>query len=383
MRLSNFIRTHIDAILADWDEFARGNAPVGPELSDLILRDHAREMLDGIAKDMESLQTSRQQVSKSRGERDITDTSKSAAGIHGALRHRHDFSILQLSAEFRTLRATVLRLWLPHVSAIADETVQEIIRFNEAIDQALAESIVAYVRESDQARHLFLAVLGHDLRSPLANMAMAGAMLSMKGLRMEQLPALGATVHRSARLMQNMVDDLLGYTRTQLGKGFPMTLAWCDVGEVLEATIADASATHPGVQYDLRTSGDLAACYDATRLHQLFLNLLANAGQHGARSHPVTVDASATAEQLVVRVNNHGPAIPRADLESIFKPLVQLSGTDDSATRPRTSLGLGLFIAREIAEGHGGGVTVTSDDAGGTTFTVVLPREASCRGGAV
>lgn len=342
-----------------------------------MLRDHAREMLCNIASDIETEQSSAQQTLKSQGRGEEPDAA-SAASVHGSLRHRHEFSLLQLSAEFRALRSTVLRLWLPQVETMSATTVQEVVRFNESIDQALAESIVAYAAASTQSRHLFLAVLGHDLRSPLANMAMAGELLTRGEVAPQQLPVLANTVQRNARLMKNMVDDLLGYTRTQLGKGFPITPAWCDLAEVLDAAVADAQATHPQTRYRLHVSGELAACYDPTRMHQLFVNLLVNAAQHGAKTDPVVIEAVATGDGNRVCITNRGNVIPDAALRAIFKPLVQLSDSEPSDTRPQTSLGLGLFIAREIAEGHGGKVTVRSDEIAGTTFTVELPRDVTC-----
>ena len=165
----------------------------------------------------------------------------------------------------------------------------------------------------------------------------------------------------------------------QFGKGLPVVPTWCDVADVLKHAMEDARATHPHTQYELRITGDLAACYDATRLHQLFVNLLVNAAQHGAKSRPVTIEASATEDRATVRITNDGNVIPDAALKSIFKPLVQLAPDEPSDTRPSTSLGLGLFIAREIAEGHGGTVSVTSNNVAGTTFTVVLPRKFTCR----
>lgn len=378
MRLSLFIESEIEAILAEWDAFASQNAPPGSHLSELVLRDHAWEMLRSIARDMETEQSATQQTMKSQGHGQEGGAG-SAASIHGLLRHRHDFSLLQLSAEFRALRSTVLRLWLPQVEAMSELTVQEVVRFNEAIDQALAESIVSYAAASTQARELFLAVLGHDLRSPLSNMAMAGEMLGHGEVAPGLLPKLAGTVQRNARLMTNMVDDLLGYTRTQLGNGFPMAPAWCDLGEVLDAAMADAQATHPHTRYELRLSGGLAACYDPTRMHQLFVNLLVNAAQHGAKTDPVVIEGAATPDGNRVRITNRGSVIPEAALKAIFKPLVQLDVSTPSDTRPQTSLGLGLFIAREIAEGHGGKVSVCSDAVAGTTFTVELPRDLSCR----
>lgn len=378
MRLSNFIRTRMELILAEWDRFARSNAPVEAGLSDLMLRDHAEAMLRTIAADIETRQSAEQQTLKSQGHGE-GGGDRSPASIHGSLRHRHEFSLTQLGAEFRALRSTVLRLWLPQVDAMSEDTVLEVVRFNEAIDQALAESIVAYASATHEAQNLLLAVLGHDLRSPLANMALTGDMLGRGGLSAQQLSSLGHTVRRSSKLMKDMVDDLLGYTRTQLGKSLPIEHAWCDVAQILDATVADAAATHPQTRYTLSTHGDLTACYDPTRLHQLFLNLLVNAAQHGAKSRPVTIEATSTEDRCRVRITNHGSAIPQAAIETIFKPLVQLPADRPTDTRPTTSLGLGLFIAREIAEGHGGTVHVTSGPEAGTTFTVELPRDLACR----
>lgn len=380
MRLSRFIELEIESILADWDDFASRNAPAEAELSERVLRDHAREMLLSIAWDIETAQSAAQQTRKSEG-RGESAGADSAASIHGALRHRHEFSLLQLSAEFRALRSTVLRLWLPRVDAMSETTVHEVVRFNEAIDQALAESIVSFAAASTHANHLFLAVLGHDLRSPLANMAMAGELLGRGDVPPHRMQTLAGTVQRNARLMKNMVDDLLGYTRSQLGKGFPITLAWCDLADVLRAAMDDAQATHPQTRYELTLTGGIAACYDPTRMHQLFVNLLVNAAQHGAKTVPVVIEAGPDGDCNRVRITNRGNALPESALKAIFKPLVQLSESTPSDTRPQTSLGLGLFIAREIAEGHGGTVVVTSDEAAGTTFTVELPRDLSCQPG--
>ncbi|CAA9352035.1 MAG: hypothetical protein AVDCRST_MAG71-2833 [uncultured Lysobacter sp.] len=213
----------------------------------------------------------------------------------------------------------------------------------------------------------------------MATVALSGEMLARSEFDAKHVPELAQRIQRSARLMKSMVEDLLGYTRTQLGKGLPITHNWCDISEVLDGAIADATATHPGTRFELQTTGELAACYDGTRLHQLFVNLLVNAAQYGAKSHPVEIAATASEDWNCVRVTNQGTAMSEAAMRSIFEPLVQLSEDDATDTRPKTSLGLGLFIAREIAEGHGGKVTVRSDDTHGTTFTVELPREFGCR----
>jgi len=174
--------------------------------------------------------------------------------------------------------------------------------------------------------------------------------------------------------MSSMVNDLLGYTRTQLGSGMPIAREETDIKRICESAIEDASATHPANQFDLRVVGEVAGCFDNVRLHQLFANLLINGAQYGDKERPITVTARGEADAITVDVTNFGPAIPEASLQSIFRPLVQLANEDTDDTRPKTSLGLGLFVAREIAIAHGGEIAVTSDESKGTTFTVRLPR---------
>ncbi|MDB5930836.1 MAG: two-component sensor histidine kinase [Polaromonas sp.] len=377
MKLSLFLNQHMDEILGEWDAFAKTLTPAAEHMSGHALRDHARDILEAIALDITTRQNPEEQQQKSMGKAPAHNP-QSAAAIHGTLRHASDFTLIQLSAEYRAIRATVLRLWLPHVRQMQGDTIDEMVRFNEAIDQALAESITTYSAGADRSRELFLAILGHDLRSPLATMAIAGNLLTHPQLPPEQIVPTGVRVKRSALLMNRMVDDLLGYTRTQLDSGMPIAPHDCDIREICESAVEDAHSTHQATVFKLTASGQLKGYFDDVRLHQLFTNLLVNAAQYGAKDSPVLIDASGQADGITVRVTNYGAVIPQASLQSIFKPLVQLPSEMEQDTRPRTSLGLGLFVAREITLVHGGSIDVRSNAAEGTTFTVELPRKQPC-----
>ncbi len=372
MRLDRFIRERMEDILCEWEAFAKTIAPAGGNMSNLALRDHAKQILTAIALDIETEQNPQEQIDKSQGLALDAAHGQSAASIHGALRHASDFSLVQLSGEFRALRATVLRLWLPQIQNMTEAVGDQMVRFNEAIDQALAESVVTYSARADHVRELFLAILGHDLRAPLSSMASAGELLTHARFDVQQAPDVGRRVKRGARLMSSMVEDLIGYTRTQLGAGMPTVKHDADVKDICQAAIEDAGATHPDTAFELETEGHLTGHFDSVRLHQLFTNLLVNAAQYGGNEVPVRMVARASPEHIMVDVVNAGPVIPAESLETIFSPLLQLPGVAEDA-RPRTSLGLGLFVAREIALAHGGGISATSD-ATGTVFTVSLPR---------
>ena len=376
MHLHQFIERHMDDILAEWVAFARTLDSGTEEMTLLQLRDHAEAILRAIALDIDSGQSKSEQYEKSRGNSPGEGVASSAAAIHGTQRHQNNFTLLQLSAEFRALRATVLRLWLPRVNTLSADTIREMIRFNEGIDQALAESIVTYSARADHTRELFLAILGHDLRAPLATLTASGALLARPDLPVAEVQQTVARIRRSALVMSTMVDDLIGYTRTELGSGMPITPVQTDMGAVCRSAIEDANSTFPGSQFDLSLEGELDGMFDKVRLHQLFTNLLVNAAKHGDTGEPVRVHARGDPDVIRVDVNNHGPAIPRSAWREIFQPLVQLSSdaSDDHRDR-RTSLGLGLYVAREIATLHGGSIDVHSTPEEGTTFAVCLPRK--------
>ena len=374
MSISTFIRDNMTAILAEWTTFAEKAAPPEGEMSKLALTDHAEQILSAIALDIETHQSQQEQFVKSQGEEIDLDPEESAAAIHGRLRHASNFSLLQLSSEFRALRATVLRLWLPRVPQLSSDTIYEMVRFNEAIDQALAESIVTYSERDDRTRDLFLAVLGHDLRAPLATITLVGDLLSHAQKAPEQIPALAERTKRSAKLMSSMVTDLLGFARLQMGAGMPTERTVLEAAEVCKAAMADAQAMYPHAGMVFHAEGDLRGAFDNIRLQQLVTNLLINAAQHSNKGTPVTLAAKGDDDAITLTVANIGPVIPAESLQTIFQPLVQLEPEPGQDARPKTSLGLGLFIAQEITAAHDGTISVTSNDTEGTVFTVRFPR---------
>ena len=375
MKLLHFITAHLENILVEWDLFARTLFPASPTPPPYVLRDHAREILQEIVADLGRPQTAEQQKEKSEGQDLENIDKKSPAAIHGTLRQASGFTLTQLTAEYRALRATVLRLWLPHIELGTLESSTDMMRFNEAMDQALAESVVTYSENADRTRDTFLAILGHDLRSPLSTMSMAGQYLVRPSAGSEQTRQIGARVARSAANMTLMINDLLEYARTQLGGGIPLTLSQVNLQDICQAARDDTQAAYPDCPFALETSGDLAGLFDGPRLQQLFSNLLNNAAQYRDDAHPVTLTVRGDAEGVTVQVCNLGPVIPAQSLQAIFDPLVQLSvNAGEQEGAPSSSLGLGLFIAREITSAHGGTITAASNQNSGTVFTVKLPR---------
>jgi hypothetical protein len=161
MHLSDFISENIESIVQAWEDFARTIEPPALTMDRAALRDHASAMLRVIAKDLTARQTALEQSEKSKGQgpRDDNDT---AAESHADARLLSGYTIEQIVSEFRALRASVLRLWSNSAEKRQDVHPLDIIRFNEAIDQALAESVGRYARAVKKSQNLFLSILGHD-----------------------------------------------------------------------------------------------------------------------------------------------------------------------------------------------------------------------------
>ncbi len=168
----------MEAILAQWEAFAGTQLPASASMAPPALRDHAEAILLAVAKDLSTFQTKIAQAEKSRGlALQLIDAPETAAQTHAHLRLRSGFDINQLAAEYRALRASVLRLWIDDCQLDLLD-LDDMIRFNEAIDQALAESIGLFTAQVDQARNLFLGMLGHDMRSPLHIIQLTAAYLA-------------------------------------------------------------------------------------------------------------------------------------------------------------------------------------------------------------
>lgn len=375
MKLSTFIKNNLDAIVADWEAFAR-KLPAGRTMSALALRDHSREILLAIAADMEIQHSSQERADESQDIVATDESSASAAAEHGALRQMAGFDLVQLFAEFRAMRASVMAFWQRSQEAEAgSSTTDEIMRFNEGMDKALAQSVQRYSSEVATSRDMFLAVLGHDLRGPLSGIDMSAMLLAKPGLSDVARQQAAARIKRASRGMSRLITDLLEYTRTRLGAGIPVDRSDCDLGPVCEAALEDIRAGNPQQQFVQRMSGDLNLQADAARMQQVLSNLLSNAVQHGSRQSPVTLTAEGEADAIVLKVGNAGDPIPPDALQAIFEPLIQApNASSDMHERSKTSLGLGLFIVREIVLSHAGSIAVESSMDAGTVFTIRLPR---------
>ncbi len=374
MALSKFIMENMEAIVQEWQAFATTMEPAASTMTALALRDHAKPILLAIARDLQSTQTPSEQSEKSRGLSLSLTARETAAATHGALRQVSGFDMIQLGAEYRALRASVIRLWTQKTKVATDVAViDDMIRFNEAVDQAIAESTARYAAELALSRDTFMAILAHDLRSPLAAINLL-SMLLEKNSATDNTRMQAGQIRRSAREMGTMVSDLLEYSRTHLGKGIPVVVHEANISSICRQSLEEVRSGQPEREFLLNVPESLAGKVDSARLRQALSNLLNNAVQHGDAGSPITLAARAEGDLIALSVRNMGTPIPPESLQVIFDPLVQLSEKSAvKASMHATNLGLGLFIAREVARGHDGTIDVVSTQEGGTIFTIRLP----------
>jgi len=373
MRLADFISSNLENILSEWVAFARTKIALGQGMTDLALRDDAAAILSEVARDMGTVQSSGEQQAKSQGDA-AADPSLpvTPSHAHAMQRVRSGFEVNQMVSEFRALRATVLRLWSESTGTASIEDLNDVTRFNEAIDQALAESLKSFVSEVDRARNLFMEVLGHDLRTPLSTITMCSSILKLR--RPEDVREV-EMIQRSSERMRKLVDVVLSYTRRSLGAVLPVELKQVQLDELVRNCVHDLAVTNPEREIVLSTNADLQGIWDAMRLSQLVSNLVGNALKYGASDQPITVTLEADeSDSVVLRVHNFGPPISSQVVADIFEPLVRGKNPAGSAQVGGANMGLGLYIAREVASAHFGTIHVTSDAVSGTEFEVRLPR---------
>ena len=374
MRLAEFIMRDMESILMEWEAFAATLFPAAANAGRLTLRDHAQQILEAVARDLSTPQTRQAQAEKSKGRAHrLMGAPETAAETHATLRARSGFDIKQLAAEYRALRASVLRQWM-NACPLDELGLEDMVRFNEAIDEAIAESIAFFSAQVEQARNLLLGMLGHDMRSPLATIQTTASYLSALNAG-EAVSEAASRLIRSGASIRMLLDDLVDFSRTHLGLGINVALADADLAALFADELEQLRGAHPSRQLELRVTGDARGRWDGQRLQQVLRNLVSNAITHGAPGGPVDVLLKGEEAEVRFEVINKGPAVDTSVVEVIFHPLKRGPTREDVHVKDG-GLGLGLYIVNQIVMAHGGQVAVRSE-RGETVFAVRLPRHVA------
>ena len=368
--LADFIERNAETVIEHAMTFAK-SVDVGTPLDDVALRDHLPDIVEAIVRDLRTPQSRAEEIEKSEG-RALSPPGhpRTAAGTHALFRAHSGFSISHLVSEYRALRASVLRLWAEAPEA-AHATAEEVTRFNEAIDEAIAESVSHYANEVERWRNIFLGVLGHDLRSPLSAIVMTSELIARMAVDAPIATAAQRLI-RSGERMRELLDKLLVYNRAQMGIGFEVDRTEVDLVEQCRSEVDLLQAAMPELHIAFHADGPVRGKFDANRIREALSNLVVNASKYGTHGGDIRVELRDRGNGAELVVVNVGEQISRETLDLMFEPLRR--GGVAQGEAERVSLGLGLFIVNQIAAAHGGSIRADSE-GGSTTFTMVLPGE--------
>jgi signal transduction histidine kinase len=256
---------------------------------------------------------------------------------------------------------------LTRMAALAAEHEAELaIKLAESELRAAAEDRVLLAEQ-------MVGIVGHDLRNPLSAILMGTTLMEMGEPLPVQKERVLRKVRSAAHRAQRLIEELLDFTQARVGKGLALKRSEVALDALLAAIVDELRLSFSNVELALPDHPLGPAYLDADRIHQLLGNLVANAATYGAPGKPIQLACAITAGELRLSVHNQGEAIPEAMFAAMFEPMIQGQGGPGA----QRGVGLGLYIVRAIAEGHGGTVEVTSSVESGTCFAVRVPVD--CR----
>jgi signal transduction histidine kinase/ActR/RegA family two-component response regulator len=301
---------------------------------------------------------------------------------HGIARQESNFTIEQLASEYRALRSSVLRLWSRASGPPGADDMRDIIRFNEAIDQLLASSVLSFAAaarkgmEAEKDRKdQFLAMLAHELRNPLAPISAAASLLKMGRTDAAAVANASDIIARQVAHMVTLVDDLLDVSRVTRGtielKREPLDLRQVIADAIEQVTPQIQARHHRLVVSELPTP--VPTHGDKKRLVQIIANLLTNAAKYTPEHGRIELTLDLQGEQAALAVADNGVGMAADFVPHVFELFAQAERTSDRASG---GLGLGLALVKSLTELHGGTVACASAGPGkGCTFTVRLPMQ--------
>lgn len=233
----------------------------------------------------------------------------------------------------------------------------------------LADEVAARraAERADRAKEEFIAVLGHDLRTPLSAILLTAQSHQQQPSALEPCREAGRRISTSASRMGRMIDSVVDFTRSRLGGGIPIKREATDMAALCRAPLDELRAIHPAADISLKVEGDVRGEWDPERVLQVIANLVGNAAKHG--DGKVSVSVRGSDDSVVLEIHNGGVPVPSHKMEHLFEPFYP-------GGQRRDGLGLGLYIVDQIVRAHGGTVRAESTATAGTTFTVYWPRHA-------
>lgn len=371
-----------DLVLAQWTRRVLDDpaVPTANRLSRPALRDHIPALLDDVIDAL--VDTTPHSIEDASSElAALASSVRRPAQAHARNRLKNGYSLAQALRELTHFRAAVVDACTVEGQMLPGEDLRLL---HGAIDVAMntvavemervarehLEADQERLRQEGELRERFLAIVGHDLRTPLSTIVSGAGLLLMRGDATEAATQVLRRIMTSAERMGRMISDLLDLTRARESGGIPIARRRTDLHAMCRQMVEELRLSHPARAITFNAKGDGTGEWDPDRLTQVVQNLLGNALDYSPPETAVTIDVDGQEGDVTLTVKNVGEPIPPEQLTRIFEPFARGAHPAHASK----GLGLGLFIANEIAKAHGGSIRVTSDPVAGTVFTVSLPR---------
>ena len=259
-----------------------------------------------------------------------------------------------------------------YVARDRDRYEQELVRSRRRLEELVVEANELHVVTKDRAlfAEQMIGIVSHDLRNPLNAIQMGTTLLAESGLP-DASQKIAARITRATERATRLIEELLDFTQARLGRGIAVTREPVDLHQVVADALDELRLAHPQRAFEHVRTGEGPCTADPNRLAQVIGNLVSNAIAYGDPTQPITVGSTLAGSTASVTVHNVGQVIEPALQVTMFEPMTR-GVTTGSAVR---SVGLGLYIVREIARAHGGTASVRSAAETGTTFTIEWPRD--------
>ncbi|WP_411383818.1 ATP-binding protein [Pseudomonas sp. L7] len=315
----------------------------------------------------------------------LMDMQGSVAEVKVDLQHRNGTAVAMLLNGVRQASddGVVYQLALFGISQrdrnergvfLAMQRAEELLAQKAAAESALQRAQVELAAAYEDVQHRALlaermvAVASHDLKNPMTAIKMATELLA-RDVQSDRGRRLLGSIGTSAERAQRMIVDLLDFASIKLGQGIGIRRQQVDLLKAMDQSVSELRIVFGNASIRHLSRGQGTFEVDQDRLHQMIGNLVANSAAYGDLRYPITLTTEFCGNGVVLSVHNHGPAIAEELLPKLFEPMTRGSDRQDTLR----SLGLGLFIVKQIAEAHGGRATVTSNPIYGTTFIIHLP----------
>ena len=376
-RIASLLHEHHELLIEQWIQLVLRDpdVPEANRLSELDLRDHIPRLL---ARMRELL------ITQAANQAAIQFGISHPAQAHALHRFANGYTLAHAMREMTHFRATVVDLCgregarlegdeAKHLQAIIDATLITVAVEMEQAARNELEVERERLRQEVEFRERFMGILGHDLRNPLSAVVNAATLLQESDYVPQTDTWILQRITTSADRMARMISDLLDVTRARNGGRLPIRPSRVDLRVICLQVTEELKMVYQDRVVLVRATGDTTGEWDADRIAQLVQNLAGNALDYSVGATPVRISIQARGGSVRLSVHNRGPSIPVEKMAAIFEPFQR--GGDEM--QPSNGLGLGLFIASQIAASHGGSLRVRSGPIQGTTFTASLPRTTS------